>query len=62
MTLVKRAEPTFNPVKISNGTINILFKGVLDKHLNPLNRFFRFILDDSQTIEYRNQNNRENVK
>ena len=56
------AEPTFNTVKITNGTLTILFKGVLDKHLNPLRVIYRYMFNKSQTIEYRNQNNREKKK
>ena len=51
------AEPTFNPVKIANGTLTILFKGILNKHLDLLKNE-----DNPQTIEYRNKKNREKVK
>ena len=51
------AEPTFNPVKIANGTLTILFKGNLNKHLDLLKNE-----DNPQTIEYRNKKNREKVK
>ena len=53
------AEPTYNPVKITKGTLNILFKGALDKHLNPLRIIYRYMFNNPQTIEYRNEQNRE---
>ena len=48
-----------DPVKITKETLNILFKGALDKHLNPLRIIYRYMFNNPQTIEYRNEQNRE---
>ena len=52
------AEAADEDVKISSGTLTILFKGVLDKHLENSEKWW-FPTNIFNTTEIRNRNNHE---